>query len=621
MNQESLFEKTCNLLLLLIICFIILFPLLSFGGVKTVSFLITHIATMILVFFWIFFSILTGKLKLIKSFYMVPVILFIVYAGIMFFQSDFKYYSRNEFLVILDYAVVFIILISSFYKKQYAYTIVLLILLVGIYQASMGVIQYFKKADIVYSLGLRQELVFANQGAGSEFIPGQEQARSMFGVVTEPKPKQYENRASGLFVCPNHFAGFLEICIPLALSICLFSRFSVGVRLFLGYGCLIMFAGWILSFSRGGWISGMVSLVVLFVAGAIRSENKGQSAWVLPFVIITISLVLLGVFVRPIQKRLLTIKPTGDQSTNTRVKIWSDSMQMIKEKPVFGYGPAAFLWHYPPFKHDGLIAKVTYTHNDYLNTLVDYGAVGLSIIILFFLYLLAQFKKIPDIFEHSDKQALLIGAFCALVAITVHAVFDFNNHIYSNGMLLILMAYLVIVNSASTDELSTTFLYLKQINRNKFVFVLVGLILLAASGWGVLASTRLLLADVKYREGTLLQKNILWNKALEKYETAKALDPINPLIYDSIAEVYSAMSLFRKDTQKETISKAIENYDIALKQNPYESDFMYKKALLLKRIGKYDDAYNLFEQALEQEPTNTAYENEIKKLKKFISKK
>jgi len=381
-----------------------------------------------------------------------------------------------------------------------------------------------------------------------------------------------------------------------------------------------MLGGWILSFSRGGWISGIVSLIVLFFAGAIRSENKGQSAWILPFVMITISLVLLGVFVRPIQKRLLTIKPTGDASTHTRVKIWSDSMLMIKEKPVLGYGPAAFLWHYPPFKHDGLIAKVTYTHNDYLNTLVDYGTVGLSIIVLFFLYLLAQFKKIPDIFENPDKQALLIGAFSAIVAIAVHAVFDFNNHIYSNGMLLIVMAYLVIVNSTSTDELSTTFFGLRPINNNKFLLVFVGTILLAASGWGVLASTRLLTADLKHREGKLLQKNILWDKALEKYQEAKLLDPLNPLVYDNIAEVYSAMALFRRNNQKETLDKAIANYDIALRQNPYESDFMYKKALLLKRIGRYDDSYDLFQQALEQEPTNTAYENEIKKLKQFISK-
>ena len=621
MKQETLLEKTCNLLLLSIISFIILFPLLSFGGVKTTSFYLNHVATMVLVFFWIFFSILTRKMKFIKSFYMIPVILFLCYAGLMYVRSDFKYYSRNELLVIIDYFFVFIVLVSNFYRKRYTYVIVFLILLVGIFQSSIGVIQYFKKSDIVYSLGIRQELVSGRNNTTNEIIPGQEQVKSMFGVIYEPKPKQYENRAGGLYVCPNHFAGFLEMCIPLALAICLFSRFTVGLRLFLGYGCLIMFAGWILSFSRGGWISGVVSLIVLFFAGAVRSENKGQSAWVLPFVIIVISLVLLGLFVRPIQKRLLTIKPTGDESVNTRVKIWSDSMLMIKEKPFLGYGPAAFLWRYPPFKHDGLIAKVTYTHNDYLNTLVDYGAVGLAIITLFFLYLLAQFRKIPDVYEHPNKQALIIGAFAALVAIAAHAVFDFNNHIYSNGMLLVVMAYLVIVNSCSTEELTNTFFCLKPRGKYKFLFALSSIVFLVASGWGVFASTRFFLADVKHREGQLFQKNILWNKALEKYQESQSLDPLNPLVYDSIAGVYSAMALFRKDSQKETLSKAISNYDMALEKNPYESDFMYKKALLLKRIGQYDDAYDLFNKALEQEPTNTAYKNEIKKLEQFISKK
>lgn len=619
MKQKSLFEKICNVLMLLLISFIIAFPLLSFGGVKSISFFITHLATMVLVFFWIFSLIFTRQIRFIKSVYIIPVILFLAYAGVMCFKSDFKYYSRNELLTILDYFFVFLILVTSFYKKQYSYVVVFLILLIGMYQASIGLIQYFKKIDTVYGLGLRCELVSDNNETGAEAVPGQEHVKSIFGIVSEAKPQQYADRANGLFVCPNHFAGFLEICIPLALSICLFSRFSVGLRLFLAYGTLIMLSGWVLSFSRGGWISGVISLIVLFICGAVRSENKGQSAWVLPFVVIMISLVFLGVFVRPIQKRLLTITPTGDSSAHTRVKIWADSMLMIKEKPVFGYGPAAFLWRYPPFKHNGLAAKVTYTHNDYLNTLVDYGAVGLSIIIFFFLYLLSQFKKIPDLFEHSDKQALIIGAFSALVAISVHAVFDFNNHIYSNGMLLIVMAYLVIVNSSSSDELSNNFIYLNSINRNKMLFVLVGVVLLFVSGWGVLASTRLLVSDMRYKEGKLLQKNVLWDKALQKYRLAQSLDPLNPNIYADIADVYSAMALFRRDNQKDTLAKAMANYDMALQENPYESDFMYKKALLLKRVGKYDDANELFIRALEQEPTNDAYKKEIHKLKRFIS--
>jgi len=65
-------------------------------------------------------------------------------------------------------------------------------------------------------------------------------------------------------------------------------------------------------------------------------------------------------------------------------------------------------------------------------------------------------------------------------------------------------------------------------------------------------------------------------------------------IYANIAEVYSAMSLFRRDNRADTFAKAIANYNLALQKNPYESDFMYKKALLLKRIGKYDEANELF---------------------------
>ena len=109
------------------------------------------------------------------------------------------------------------------------------------------------------------------------------------------------------------------------------------------------------------------------------------------------------------------------------------------------------------------------------------------------------------------------------------------------------------------------------------------------------------------REAEVLQSNIFWDKALDRLEKARKLDPVNPKIYDEMATINASMAVFRRDSQINYTEKALELYNTSIRYNPYESDFMFKKALLLKRLGQSQEAYETLEYAIEQEPTNSAY--------------
>jgi O-antigen ligase len=79
----------------------------------------------------------------------------------------------------------------------------------------------------------------------------------------------YGSRASGFYVCPNHFAGFLECLILLTLYLALFARVQMWFRILLFCFAATTFFGILISGSRGGYLSFAAGLLALLLFGII----------------------------------------------------------------------------------------------------------------------------------------------------------------------------------------------------------------------------------------------------------------------------------------------------------------------------------------------------------------
>jgi len=97
--------------------------------------------------------------------------------------------------------------------------------------------------------------------------------------------------------------------------------------------------------------------------------------------------------------------------------------------------------------------RAGFVHNDYLNTLVDYGATGLLLIFAVMVLLLVGVWQTwravrgppADLgrTRGSNKLAFVIGASLGLLALLVHSAVDFNMHITANALVAVsLMALL-----------------------------------------------------------------------------------------------------------------------------------------------------------------------------------
>ena len=85
----------------------------------------------------------------------------------------------------------------------------------------------------------------------------------------------YGRRASGFYVCPNHFAGLLEVLGIFCLSLVCWSRWPAWAKLLIGYAGAVCYAGLALTGSRGGYVSASVSLLVVVILTLIVLRKAG----------------------------------------------------------------------------------------------------------------------------------------------------------------------------------------------------------------------------------------------------------------------------------------------------------------------------------------------------------
>ena len=100
------------------------------------------------------------------------------------------------------------------------------------------------------------------------------------------------------------------------------------------------------------------------------------------------------------------------------------AVALIAEHPLAGtgVGQARFVWSRP----DGNVSIALYAHNEYLQTLVDLGAIGAVLLLGLIASIVVTIRRGR---RYPQRPGIWAGAVAALVALAVHSGFDFLWHI------------------------------------------------------------------------------------------------------------------------------------------------------------------------------------------------
>ncbi len=183
-------------------------------------------------------------------------------------------------------------------------------------------------------------------------------------------------RSSGMFGIPNSFAGLLELMIPLCLAL-VFSRATrAGVKVFCGWLVAVFVFALVLTGSRGGWLGLGLALMVwpLLTGREWRRKIVGVGAVLL---VATLGFWALYHFSENERGR---IQPFLEgRFETTRPLIWKAGWQIWQDHPWLGSGAASYNVLFDQYRPRGFLDEPHWTHNDYLNTLSDYGLAGFAL--------------------------------------------------------------------------------------------------------------------------------------------------------------------------------------------------------------------------------------------------
>jgi O-antigen ligase len=244
----------------------------------------------------------------------------------------------------------------------------------------------------------------------------------------------------GPYVNRNHFAGFAELVLPLALVPLVLGKVRRERWPIVGLFAVLPIVALFLSASRGGLVSFGAELGVLALVMILRRQTGKQ---LLPGVAVLLVALLLVSWlgVGQILERLSSVQLL-EVSSGKRASMRRDTWRIFLNHPFVGTGLGTLQIVYPPYEtlYDGKI--VNHTHNDYLEALAETGLAGGLCCAWFIGVLLAELLKRLRQLNNSFAGVLQLSGFVACCGFLVHSLVDFNLHIPANALVFFLMAHL-----------------------------------------------------------------------------------------------------------------------------------------------------------------------------------
>jgi O-antigen ligase len=263
-------------------------------------------------------------------------------------------------------------------------------------------------------------------------------------------------RLHSLFLTPNSLAGFLVATLPITGALFVTAQRRAARWGYLSLG-LLQAAALAATASRGGWVAGGIGLAFFMVLLLSSSRKQTNWRWALrPLAVGGIVLVLAVIVIGRIDPELIWPRLASLSHPLSaephRYLYWQSTIDMIKERPLTGWGIGTFGIAYSQFKSP-IFEGVTqnFAHNDYLQIAAELGLVGLVAL----LWLIGgagwaaircwRQCRLPAAggVATTDESAILAGVMAGTTAVLLHSLVDFDLYVPAIlSLFAICLAYL-----------------------------------------------------------------------------------------------------------------------------------------------------------------------------------
>ena len=500
-----------------------------------------------------------------------------------------EYENFRGLLTVLNYPVLFYLLVHFLRTRQQINRLFFVILLAGLVVTIYGISQFF----------------------GIDFVAWN---------PTSIAPGRYFSSLGN----PNFLAAYLAMVVPWTIVFFIETQ-SVFRRVLLFISFVVMFFALLGTWSRGGFLGLVAALAVLAAFGLARAADwlrrhpegpaqalrqaPGFRVWLALLGLAVAALVTLSLtFGRQHMLRMAdTILHFPEAVKVSRLHIWGPAVGMIRDYPILGTGLDTFKTVFPRYATpafaaiDGANVSSRTAHNEILQVLATQGVVGLLVVIWLTVAMgRAWWRAYRRPGASERDRLLLIGVLASWTAYSVQNLFSFG--VVSIDTFYWLLVAVVVLLGMSPEEQSQSALPQSAAAKPGAFWralqpfqLLMGFLIAVIALFGVWLNYRAALADYAYNLGTVyrLQGNL--DYCLRAFSTASRLVPteVKYVVYEGLA-YEELVRTVPPERQQPLIRKALDAYRRGVALNPTNAYY----------LGNLGRAYSM---AAAAEPQNRDY--------------
>ena len=376
------------------LCLLLMCGVLAFGTVEEWAIFCFEALATGLFLLWAAKQLLSRQVKLSPNPLYLPALLFflLICAQIAVNASAYPYVTRYGALEFVSYGILLLIASECLRTKEARKAFALVMIVFGTLYAFFALAQDFTSNTKIFWI----------------------------------RTVRFHGGIYGSYVNRNHYAGLMEMLVPIPLVLSMSHLLRGPKRMLVGF-CGILMAGTIfLCGSRGGMVAFVLEMALL---GTLMFAKKRRLPAILGYAALCIS-TLAFIFLSNNGRGLARI---GDLSPGIRPQITKDCLRMFVKRPIWGWGLGTFPTVYPQYRSFYTNLFVNEAHNDYAQLLVETGVLGFALM----LWLLTQLYRasLPalDGWQNRWDRAVSLAALIGCTGILVHSFVEFNLQIPANA--------------------------------------------------------------------------------------------------------------------------------------------------------------------------------------------
>ena len=384
------------------LCALLIFAVLALGAVEDWSIFTFEAGAAGLFLIWAAKQLVSTDVKLSKHPLYLPTALFfsLILAQLALRRSAYAYITKYEAIQYVSYGIVMLIAAECVREENTR----------RIFAMAMGLF------GVLYAFfALAQEL-------------------TSNGKIFWVHHLRFNGSIYGSYVNHNHYAGLMEMLVPIPLVLSLGRMFKGGKRALVAFCAVLMASTIFLSRSRGGMLAFVLELAVFSALAFGKRSPRGVLGSIAGCTFVLALVIFIG--------KGQVLGRLGDLSPGIRLNMTQDSLKMFLHRPVLGWGVGTFPTVYPSYRSFYTNLFINEAHNDYAQLLVETGLLGFGLMMWFLVRLFQHGLPTSRRWEFRWDGAVSLAALLGCTGILFHSFVDFNLQIPANAAIFYVLCAL-----------------------------------------------------------------------------------------------------------------------------------------------------------------------------------